>query len=214
MKKSKSTDSPIYGLLDDIEDEVLPKPKIKKTTLPQGSEKVKLDNVVNISEQAVQRILNRVDTASRHIAADLLENEVPILLSYDNATAYAETVLRDALGIDVSIDDDVTKVLAHLNKLSIIYQYSTMVKLPRSIRKLFVTELTKSLVLEAVVDMKNARTGRKYSQNLRELTAHVRGHSTVKKDETEYPLDPNTKKPSRVRHSDVTTKNGIKRSRK
>jgi len=172
--KKKPIESKVYGLLDDIEEvDVMPKQKINKTSLPKGSENVNLDNVVRINEAALKKILARTDKASRHIAADLLENEIPVMLSYDNATAYAETVLRDGLNIDVEIDDDVTRVLSYLNKLSIIYQYSTMVKLPKAIRKIFVEEIAKAFIPEAIADMQKATNSRKYSQHLRELTAHV-----------------------------------------
>lgn len=169
----KKKENKVYGLLDEIEDEVMPRKKINRTSLPKGSEKVDLENVVSISEEALKKVLRRTDKATRHIAADLLENEIPMLLSYDHATSYAETVLRDGLSIDVEIDDDITRVLSYLNKLSIVYQYTRMVKLPKAVRRLFVEELTKALVPKAVDAMEKSANTRKYSQNLRELVATV-----------------------------------------
>ena len=173
MRKKKRVIDPVYGIDDEIEQHSFVKHEIKHTKLPDGHEKVKLDNVVNVSEGVLQQILDNTDFATRKIVGALLERGVPLAMSYDNATSYAEAVLRDGLNIDVEIDDDITKIIDSLNKLSVAYMYSRMVKLPKSIRRQYIQELTTEFVKEAMIQMKVASNTRKYSQTLRETVAHV-----------------------------------------
>ena len=174
MKKRKEEKpDPVFGIDDEIENVEFVKHKIKKTPLPEGHEKVYLDNVVEVPEGVLEQIVSRTDFATRQLVALLLERSVPLAMSYDNATSYAEAVLRDGLSVDIEIDDDITKVIDQLGKLSVAYQYSRLVKLPKAIRRRFIEGLCDKFVEESVAQMKIAQNTRKYSQNLREVVAHV-----------------------------------------
>ena len=184
MKKRKiDAVDPIFGIDDEIEEQTFAKHKIKRTPLPEGHENVKFDNVVNVSEGVLKHILDNTDFATRKIVGTLLKRSIPLAMSYDNATSYAEAVLRDGLNIDIEIDDDILKIIDNLNKLSIAYMYSRMVKLPKSIRRLYVETLTVKFVDEAMAQMKIAQNTRKYSQSLRETVAHVTSSRERKKSD-------------------------------
>ena len=198
MKKRKEEKpDPVFGIDDEIENVEFVKHRIKRTALPDGHEKVHLDNVVEVPEGVLEQIMSRTDFATRQLVSILLERSVPLAMSYDNATSYAEAVLRDGLSVDIEIDDDITKVIDQLGKLSVAYQYSRLVKLPKAIRKRFIEGLCDKFVDEAMNQMKISQNTRKYSQNLREVVAHVK-----------------SKKAPDTLEEGVNNNVGVKRSRK
>ena len=168
-------ESPIYGINDEIEYEevIAPKRKFKRAELPEGADKVKLDNVVNISEDSVAKIQARTDKARKKIADTLLQSHIPVLVSFDEASAYAESVMRDILGVEIEIGDDVTPIINNMGKLALVCLFSKMIDMPQALRKHFVYGIASKLVDESIAEMKKSSSGKKYSQVLRELTANV-----------------------------------------
>jgi hypothetical protein len=174
---------PIYGIDDEIEQVEFAQHQINQTPLPDGSDSIKLDNVVNVSEQSLRKILKRTNQATRVIVRSLLNRSLPLALSYDNATSFVEAAMRDGLNIEIEIDDDISKAIDQLNKLSSIYLYSRMVELPICARKQFLREMTTHCVTAAVEAMKVSSNTRKYSQRLRETVAHVSGKAPETTDD-------------------------------
>lgn len=187
----------IYGEDDEIEEVNFVKHKIKKTPLPKGGEHITFDNVVNVSEETLQSVLNTTNRSTKKIVKTLLQHIIPTALSYDNATTYIEAALKDGLDIDLEIETDVLVALNQLSKLSIIYSYCRQIELPARVRQRYLEGVTDEFVKELMVEMKKSNNTRKYSQTLREAVAHVKSkNSHVNEEES------------------PTNKVGLKRSKK
>lgn len=179
---------PIFGIDDD--EYKAPTVKVQKTRVPSGYE---FDNVVNVSKGALQKIKKKTDKSTRRVVDNMLMSSTPSLLAFDNASSYVQAVLRDGLGVEVDIDNSMTVIIESLTTLSMAYTYARMVRLPKSVRKLYIETLTVKLVDEAVTAMKKKNLNEKNSRHLKDIVASVG---------------------ERLNSGDVSSSVGVKKSRK
>ncbi len=217
MKDKKvDVETPVYGVLRAKKKtaekigRIMPEPEIKRTVLPKEVAALDIENLVDIPEDLLKKVIKRTKQATSAIKDSILLHDIPVVLSHDNATSYAEVALRDGLGIDIEIDDDVLQAVDQLNRLSLLYQYVRMIKLPKKVRQLYIEKLAELMAQESLDNMKKASASRKYSQKLRELTGVVRSRADDKK---EFNVEEFVS-PKEEGKKNRSTRSGVYRSRK
>jgi hypothetical protein len=172
-------------------------PDITYEEVPEKVASLNIENLVEISEERLSKVLTDSQSVSDDVAEILIQQGAVMMMSYDKATSYTEAVLRDGLGISVEIDSSVMVGVAQLTKLNVLnYYVNKMTSLPEDIKERFMRLITHKIACEAVEEMKKDVTSEKYSTVLRNLAARVKPTT-----DTDRPIG------TLRTHQDVATKN-------
>jgi hypothetical protein len=131
------------------------------------------ENLIDIPKEQISKILAINKDLTDQVAKILLEQGTTSLMSFDAASAYTETVLRDGLKVGAKLDTDVSVALAGILKLSIISKYISTFDLPSSVRKTYLAKMTELVVNQNHEDMKKHSNAQKHSSLLQTLAGRI-----------------------------------------
>lgn len=166
-RKSKEPRQEQYINLD-LED-----PELETQTIHSIIDRQLPENLIDIPKDQVTRILNKNKELTDQVSQILLEQGSTSLMSFDAASAYTETVLRDGLKIGAKLDTNVTVALEGILQLSIIAKYLNVFDLPKSIRTQYISKMTELVVTQNHEDMKKQVTAQRHSTLLQTLAGRI-----------------------------------------
>lgn len=149
-------------------------PDIYSPLNDEKTEGLNIENLVEVEESRLNKIIQDATELSVVVSNVLMDEAASFMMSYDKASAYTETVLRDGLGVNIEVDSSVMVGISHLAKLNVLNMYADkMTTLPSSIRDRFMRIVTKKIAEDCVQDMNRDIKSEKYSSILKNLTARI-----------------------------------------
>lgn len=146
--------------------------------LPKEAEGVHIRNAVGIPEDLLKTIAANTEKRTKELSDLMLSSSTPSILSFDAASTYAKTVLRDGLNIEVDIDKGVLKVIEELSRMDVIYYFLNSLRLPKHYKRKFMESFIEKLSAHSLEAMEKANKSTAMSNNLRELEGFlVKGYS-------------------------------------
>lgn len=172
---------PIFNYTETIIPEERPEysPKneniVYKNDLPKNAEDLEIKNLVDIDEDDLDLICERSEELSKYCSDILLKESAALLMSYDKSSSYVEAVLRDGLGINIEIDNNICVAIGHLVKINVLNFYANqMTSIPEELRARFLKQVTYHIAQDAISEMKKENVGEKYTSFLKNLVARVK----------------------------------------
>lgn len=128
------------------------------------------ENAVEFDPKAVDKLRTHLETLSGKVASRFNKTYLPIRMSFDQASAQVEGLMRDGFGLsEFSLETDMSHHLDSMVKLDMMWRYANSMKLPVGIRKIYFERLANSLFEaaegEATSNRRRAAVAR-YSQAL------------------------------------------------
>ena len=146
-------------------------------------------NVVSISEEAVQGIVAKTDRRAKSFSKMLLYGVAPEVMGYSAASNYVRAALK-TLGIDSEVDTSLADGIRAVSRLTAMYNSIRGCELPKSIKRRYMERLSDRLADATAdrFDLHDKSTTR--SRQLHELEAVVRKSSQKKaQQESSLPLE-------------------------
>lgn len=148
----------------------VPKLKVdyKGSSLPKEAEGLQLDNVVGMPISLLKK-LSKSTTLKTKELSQLMLDLTPFLLSYDLASKYVQTTLKDGLNIEVDMDVSTLEVIKDISKLEIITHFVNTLKLPKEYKDRFINSFIDKLAEASHVKMEKVAKGDSISKQIQEL---------------------------------------------
>lgn len=161
---------PVFGINPDIVfDEEHSPERDAETRFP-------VENLVSYEKEDIERVEAMAEAATSDIQKRLLEEGAALLMSYDDASSFAEAVLRDGLGITVEIDSSVSEAISHMMRLNMISAYMERMSIPRSLKTRYLHVLTDKIAEDTHSAIQKKTTSEKYNAVLKNLQARVKSN--------------------------------------
>lgn len=159
---------PVFGINPDIVfDEDYSPERDAESRLP-------VENLVSYEKEDIDRVESKAAEATADIQKRLLEEGAALLMSYDDASSFAEAVLRDGLGISVEIDSSVSEAISHMMRLNMIAAYMDKMSLPQAIKTRYLRVLTEKIAEDTHTSIQKKNTSEKYNAVLKNLQARMK----------------------------------------
>lgn len=128
------------------------------------------DNAVAFDPAEVELMKDQLDKISGKVANKFNKTYLPVRMSFDQASAAVEGLMRDGFGLtEFSLDTDMSHHLDAMVKLDMMWRYANSLKMAPELRKVYFERLANSLFEqadgEASSNRRRAAVAR-YSQNL------------------------------------------------
>ncbi len=176
---------------------VLPEIKINydNATLPAEAAGLDLMNVVNIPDQLLKNLSLSIEGKTKDAAKLILLSAATSILSYDAASSYAKTVLRDGLAIDVSVDNGVGDVLRDMTRMDLLFYYVKRLQIPQPMKRLYMATLVEELAKRAAATLDKADKSNAISDVVGTISKRLEGVVVRKKSDVKTGDDPNSESP-------------------
>lgn len=153
---------------DIIDSRYLPNDVIN-SDLPERLAESRIDavNAIDISDEEVEQVKEAISKVTVDLKDTILKNVVSFI-ALDNASAIVEAIMRDGIGINVTVDSSVVHSLSDITKLSVLQKLLDSTDLPENVRKAFMLNLTRGLTND-IGPLRKAENGLRYSQILQNV---------------------------------------------
>lgn len=150
----------------------LPRIEVKRPSLPEGVKDKPIANVVNVSDATIKTVAAGIDKNTAEFNSLLLTQLLPLLLSYESGTGYAQAALRDCLNVEMEFDVGLSDAVRHIGYLNVVSFFVKRSPLPASIKKHFLTVFAEQLAtrsLDALVEGNKAQDRHRMAQDLQAI---------------------------------------------
>jgi len=159
---------PVFGINPDIVDDEDYSPE------RDAESRIPIDNLVTYEKEDIDKVEAKAEAATKEIQKRLLEEGAALLISYDDASSFAEAVLKDGLGISVEIDSSVSEAISHMMRLNMISAYMDQMSLPQKIKDRYLRVLTEKIAEDTHTSIQKTITSEKYNAVLKNLQARMK----------------------------------------
>lgn len=133
-----------------------------------------VENVIDIDPEELDRIETLADDMAGEVSELLLTEGAALLMSFDDATAKAEAVLRDGMDITAEMDTTVADALSHMMRLNILSKYMERMSMPDTLKSKFMNLMTEKIAGDAHGAMTKTTANAKYRAVLDNLQGRVK----------------------------------------
>lgn len=159
---------PVFGINPDIVDDENYSPE------RDAESRIPIENLVTYEKEDIDKVEAKANEATKEIQKRLLEEGAALLISYDDASSFAEAVLRDGLGITVEIDSSVSEAISHMMRLNMISAYLDQMSLPDKVKDRYMRILTEKIAEDTHASIQKTITSEKYNAVLKNLQARMK----------------------------------------
>lgn len=208
-------------------DEVLMRPRFKKkkkkrvsrTVLPDrmvpdigiNSEhykdsvpNVEFDNTVEVPEDLLNMMRRKTGTRTKDISHLMMSRILPTFLGIDAAKSYTVAAMRDALDVEIDIDNSVNEAAKQLANLDLVYYFIRRSTLPKKFKHHFLMTLVEESARSTLEKMAAAMADEAKDKRLADYQALInRATSTVlRSEDRKSRAAKRTRNPSHKRQSE------------
>ena len=103
--------------------------------------------------RALRKIAGGIDKNTANVNKLLLENLIPLMLSYETGTSYARAAMRDGLNVEIDFDTGLAEAVKHIGYLNVLFFYIRRSRLPRSVKERFMFKFADDLAAQALTSL-------------------------------------------------------------
>lgn len=176
----------------------LPKMQINTPGLPTEAEGIDLANVVNVPERLLRKIAGGIDKNTASVNKLLLENLIPLMLSYETGTSYARAAMRDGLNVEIDFDTGLAEAVKHIGYLNVLFFYIRRSRLPRSVKERFMFKFADDLAAQALtslVESNKIQDRQKIAQDLQAVVYSGQSRKTTVHNAPEHKPEEQPQRP-------------------
>lgn len=148
----------------DMSSRLVPGLKINEEYVDEDLPDVEFENTVEVSESLLSRMQKKTASRTRDISHLLMSRIMPSFLGLEAAQTYTTSAMRDALDVEIEIDDSVTEAAKTLASLDLVFYLVRRSTLPKSFKRQYlrtVVEETARQTVKAITDKAADKTTQK-----------------------------------------------------
>lgn len=147
----------------------------KPNALRNEEDRKQINNVIPISRKDIESNHDMTEKLSKSVGS-LTAKHIGLMLSFDNASSYAEAFAEDGLGLDagVQIEDSPMHFLSNLCSIETMYTYLKEIKLPKKYKDMYMEKIINYFFERGQIDSDSARKSELLSRYHKSLKA--KGH--------------------------------------
>jgi hypothetical protein len=131
-------------------------------------------NSVDISDEEVESVKELISKTTIDLKDTILKTVVSYI-ALDNASAIVEAIMRDGVGVNVTVASSVVHSLGDMTKLSVLQKLLEFSDLDEPVKRAFMLNLTRGLTSD-ITPLRKAENGQRYSQILQNLVLSQKSH--------------------------------------
>lgn len=151
---------------------IMPKLRINYDhTLPEGSEGLRLENVVSMGEDLLKNIIRATEGRTDQLSELMLQSITPSVLAFDAASSYTQAVLAKGLKIETEVDRSLAEVVQSISRLDVINFFVQKLNISPELRTRVLEKYADGLTEQALLKMAKDDKAANMSNTIRELDA-------------------------------------------
>lgn len=169
---------------DPTRDMALPKMQINDEAYEDHLPDLEYVNAVEVPEALLNKIRDKTDIRTRDFSNILMSRMMPTFLGLEAAQSYTVSAMRDALGVEVEMDDSVLESAKALANLDMTFYFLRRSTLPKKFKHLYLETLVVESAKAASAAMNERNEKDKHQKRLADFQSVVsRGMSSMQRRE-------------------------------
>lgn len=136
-------------------------------------EKFSPTNAITVSDNILKDITSITDIRTKELAQRLLTSIVPTVLSYGNAVAYVQAIMRDSFNVELEPDISIVEALREITKIEVIDFAVKNMDIDQPLKDLIMSKFIEHHMPLSVTQMSKVERNQAFSKNMSNLQAVI-----------------------------------------
>lgn len=165
-----------------LPDRLVPGLEVNKDHYADTIPNVEYDNTVEVPEDLLNQMRKKTGVRTKDLSHLLMSRILPTFLGLDAAESYTVAAMRDALGVEIDIDNSVSEAAKQLANLDLVYYFVRRSTMPKKFKQQYLMTLVEESAKATVASMNSQNNSKSKSleKELANYQAIVRAAATMR----------------------------------